>query len=960
MSAVYAHRRTSRYAHLAATSAVIIVFAFTEWLSAKYISEHSRLAGTLIEITIAVAAALAFAPLHHHIDAAIESAFTRRRRQTIEALHAFRSELASFNDTAQLLRRVVDAIGHHCRAHACAVYIKREHYRAEASSFDVPAVEVDPDDPLVVRLRSTGTPASPQALQSPAPGTIAFPMTVAGELVGFVCVAAPGAFERDVDDALVLLSESLAMALNALEPMLRASGVAVPNNLPAGLPPLIGRGEEIAEIRDLLTQARLITLTGTGGVGKTRLALHVASEMRANPGGLWFVDLAALDDASLVPAAIAAVFAVPDDGGERSLIDKVCAHLHDRTLLIVLDNCEHVIAEAALAAARLLERCPYVQVLATSREPLGIPSEEPYRVPSLPVPPRGKALSAEDAMSYPAVALFAARARSANRSCELNDANVDLVAEIVRRLDGIAMAIELAAPRVKVLSLEQLCARLNERFELLTGGARTALPRHQTLRALIGWSYELLDENEKALLRRCAVFRGDWSLEAAEAVFNARDAVGEWRTIDVLEALVDKSLVSAQAGPAGPRYRLLETTRAFALERLAGDERNDTFVRYSRYYAQLAQRTGAHYWRDDFDAWMDSVREELENYRGGIASGLRPGGDPDAAASIVAHLRWYWNAAARREGSALTERAIAVCAQHASPACGLLSLCAALLDTSANALSSARTAADALHPDAATPPYAEACALVGIALGRAGRVQEAREPLGRALDLARATGENRLIGWVLSMVAYWLGASGETSRARELFDEAAVIVGACADPWQLARLHVHRAEFLFKQRDVEGALASARAAERAFRSRNADTGLCVALLNASAYLLAMDRFEEAWDAAREGLELALRLDNAMARAWAVGHLAEVAAANGDASRAARLLGHADAIYAKTGTAREPTEQRGYDRTLLLISGALPQHEMSGLFMAGSVEAIEAIARDAQAIARPRARERVGH
>jgi predicted ATPase len=961
MRALSPRHRSRWYAYTAVTTVVVLGFAIAEWGAERYISDRSRVASTLVEIGIVLLATLVFQPFHRRVEAAVESAFMRRRRQALEALSRFRRELTSYNDVGQLLRRVIEAVEHHMEAAACAVYLRRDVYRAEASSFETPAPNVDVDDPLAVRLRSTGTPAQPATLQSAAVGTIAFPMTVAGDLIGFVCVHARyGEYEPEEMQGLGMLVESLGIALSALDPYLRRQSLNVPNNLPAALPPLIGRGDDVAEIKELLNRSRLVTLTGAGGVGKTRLALHVASEMRANPDGIWFVDLAPIDDPALLPSAIAAVFDIADEGGDRRLIERVGGALQARQLLIVLDNCEHLIGAAASAVEHLLQTCPRVQFLATSREPLGLSNEEPYRVPSLPAPPPGERATAETIMSYAGVALFVARARTAQRDFELTDENAEAVADIVRRLDGIAMALELAAPRLKVLSVEQLRGRLDERFKLLSGGSRTALPRHQTLHALIGWSYDLLNEPEKALLRRSAIFRADWSLEAAEAVCSG-ERESEWSVIDLLEALVDKSLIGVQTGGESRRYRLLESTRQFALERLdEANERAAVALRYGRYFAGLAERTGGSYWQSDSDRWTACVREDLENYRGAIACGLAEDGEAITAAAIVAHLRWFWYATARREGHDLVTRATAACKESApAEVCGLLALCTALLDTSAQALAYAQKASSILvRPN--DPARIEALTLEGLTLGRAGRLEESRSRFDEAAASARAQGEPRLIGWVLSTVAYWYSAYGEAARASELFDEAAQVLRASGDAWQLARLHVHRAEFLFTQADLAGALSSAREAQAVFRARYADTGLCVSLLNATAYLLAMGRFEEAWESAREGLELALRIDNAPASAWAIGHLAELAAETGDVALAARLLGYADSVDIDTGGAREPTEQRGYDRAMHLIRERFSEKEIFDLMAAGATATRDAIAREATSIPRPRARAKVLH
>jgi predicted ATPase len=934
---------------------VVLVFALGEWWTEKYIADRSRFASTAIELAIVLLATLAFRPIHQRAEAAIEAAFTRRRRQALEALSRLRAELTSFNDVPQLFRRLIEAVDHHGEAGGCAVYVRRDVYRAEASSYDEPAPSIGLDDALVIRMRSTAIPAKPRALRSAAPGTIAFPMTVAGELVGFLTVTAKrGDDDPETAAALAGLAEAAGLALVALQPQLRAPRVDVPNNLPAGLPPLIGRDEELAEIKALLEGSRLVTLTGAGGVGKTRTAVHVASEMLRNEDGIWFVDLAPLEDPALVPSAIAEVFDIADEGGARRLIDRIAAALKAKHVLIVLDNCEHLIDAAAEAVSYLLQTCPRVGVLATSREPLGVAGEEPYRMPSLPVPPEGEAQTAEGALQYGAVALFAARAHSAARTFELTDENAAAVAEIVRSLDGIALAIELAAPRIKVLSVEQLTQRLDERFKLLSGGSRTARPRHQTLRALIGWSYDLLSAAERRFLRRSAIFRGGWTLEAAETVCADPDEVA-WNALDLVVALVDKSLIVVVDDGGERRYRLLESTRQFAAEQLdEAGEREEVAMSHCRYFADVAERAGEEYWLTDSDAWTARVRRDLENHRAAIGWGFAPGGETVPAASIVASLRWLWYATARREGHVLLERASAASLADAPQRVrARLGIASAVLDDRPRTAASAAEAAAALARGVDERDEVEALTLQGAALGRTGQLSESRAIFETAVEQARAARVPRLLGWVLSMVAYWIAACGDRAGARVIFDEAEAVLRACNDPWQLARLRLHRAEFLFGEGDLTGALAGVREAQSFFRERRSDSALCGALLNEAAYLLALKRLDEAWECAREGLELACRVENSIAAAWALGHLAELAAETGDVERAARLLGRTDAAYHETGSAREPTEQRGYDRALECIGTSLPQARIDALMAEGALMGPDAAVAEALAISKPR-------
>jgi predicted ATPase len=947
MKAVSKGRRRQAYVYALVTTGIVLLFALAEWWTEKYVSDHSRVASTAIVLV----GTLVFRPIHERVEAAVEEVFTKRRREAREALARLRKELTSFNDAGQILRRTIEAIDHHMQAAGSAIYLRRDHYRAEASSYDTPAEPVELDDALAVRLRSTGAAADPRALKSLAVGIIAFPMMAGGELVGFLCVTPRSIeFEREDHQILAALAEAVGLALIVLDPKLRPPhGETRPNNLPAGLQPLIGRDDELVEIKSLFETARLVTLTGAGGVGKTRTALQIATDMLRAHDGVWFVDLAPLVDPMLVSSAIADVLGIADEGGLRPLIERVSMALKTQRVLIVIDNCEHLIGAAAEAADHLLRGCPGTFILATSREPLGIAGEERFHMPSLPVPPDGAEMTAERLLQFGGVALFVARARNAQRDFVLTDQNAAHVAEIVRRLDGIALAIELAAPRIVVLSLEQLTQRLDERFALLSGGWRTARPRHQTLRALIGWSYDLLGEAERRLLRRSAIFRGAWTLEAAEAI--CEDTPHADATfVQTLSALVDKSLIAVENDGENRRYRLLESTRQYAAEQLnAAAEREAVALRHGSFFANAALRANDAFWQTDSDSWAAHARRDLENYRAAISWGLSADGDRAVAETIVASLRWLWYASARREGRALLAQVEP--GSSADPRIrGLLGLAAAVLDNSAKAAVPAAAAAQAFLSCSDELGRTEALTFQGTANGRAGQLAESVAFFEQALSAARVSQATRLIGWVASMAAYWFGAAGNRERARALFDEAADVLHACNDPWQLARLQVNRAEFLFAQGDVAGALAGARAAEAVFRARNSDSGICVSVLNQTAYLFAQGALDQIWLSTREGLEVALKA--AMSIPTAISHSARLAAETGDPVRAARLLGYADEGYRRSGSTREPTDQREYDRALQLIAAHLSTDRVRLLLAEGAALDVDAAAAQARAIPQP--------
>ena len=405
---------------------------------------------------------------------------------------------------------------------------------------------------------------------------------------------------------------------------------ALRHNLPSQPTSFVGRAAELAELRSLVSGgSRLVTVAGPGGIGKSRLALQVAAGALDGAGdGVWLVELAPVAEPELVARTVVALLGVHEEPG-RPVLDTLANAVGDRHLLVVLDNAEHVLGAAAKLADALLRSCPRVCLLVTSREPLGISGEHVFRVAPLPVPPTGLAVPGELA-GFESVQLFAERAVLYRHGFALDDANAAAVAAVCVRLDGIPLALELAAARLGSLSVPEISSRLDQRFRLLTGGSRTALPRHQTLRALIDWSYDLLTPDEQVVLGRLSVFAGGWTLAAAEAVTAAGDA-GEWQVLDHLAALVGKSLVLADEIQGSTRYRLLETIRHYAAERLArrpGGELGETRAAHRDYYLGLVETADLHLRGPDEAAWLDRLEADFDNIRAALAFSVA---DPDSA-----------------------------------------------------------------------------------------------------------------------------------------------------------------------------------------------------------------------------------------------------------------------------------------------------------------------------------------
>jgi len=463
-----------------------------------------------------------------------------------------------------------------------------------------------------------------------------------------------------------------AVTLGLVEPLELPIRRASPrHNLPAQVTPFVGREKELVQIRQCLAEHRLVTLTGSGGIGKTRMAIQAASEVVAEyPQGVWLAELAPVADPRLVPQAVAAVWDVREEQG-RPLQVTLADYLREKTLLLVLDNCEHVIDASSQLAGTLLQRCPGLRILATSREASGVAGEFAVRVPSLSLPPAGP-ISRETLEGSEAVRLFVSRAGNALPGFELTDANAAAVEQVCRRLDGVALALELAAARIRALRVEQIAARLDDAFHLLTGGSRTALPHQQTLRATIDWSHALLSDAERACFRRLAVFSGGWTLAAAEAVC-AGEGVQAFEVLDLLAQLGNKSLVVIDREPGQEaRYRLLETIRQYAWAKLQeASEQEQSRIQHLEYYCRLAQEVEPKLYGAQQLEGLAQLDAEQSNIRAALEWGLE--NRPEAGAQLAGAMFWYWHLRSLwADGYAWLQRALAVTGGGSGPLRALL------------------------------------------------------------------------------------------------------------------------------------------------------------------------------------------------------------------------------------------------------------------------------------------------
>ena len=714
---------------------------------------------------------------------------------------------------------------------------------------------------------------------------------------------------------------------------------ALPNNLPRQLTSFVGRDTVLADVGALVQRSALVTLLGPGGAGKTRCAVQAGAELLDGwVDGVWLAELANIADPSLVASVIAQVLNVQETPS-RTVIDSLIPFLKRKKLLLIVDNCEHVMDEARSVVSAILQACPDVRILVTSREALNIAGEEVYRMPSLEVPATTK-ITSENAARYGAIALFADRALSVEKTFALTDENAPAVAEICRRLDGIPLAIELAAARVNVLSPRQLARKLDERFRVLTGGDRSALPRQQTMRALIDWSYDLLSAPERTLFRRLAIFAGGFTLETASAVV-IDDVVDELAVFDGLTSLVDKSLVQVDHGLRGTRYRLLESTREYAREKLDESGEAAALARaHAAAYLTLAETLEREWISTPSREWVARIEPELENWRAALTWALEGRGDV-ALGQRLASFSAVTFVTSQAEGRRWVQAALQTVGME-TPA-GLaarLDLQEAYIDWRFGQHAASFAAAQRAmvrYRDFGNPVFLVwAKRIAGNALVLQGRVAEGEEVLREALAGARALGADKVTGWVLEALGAARCLADDFAGARACFAEA-LDLAAASGHWQLsATVSLALAEAEFRAGDASAALRIAGEALAAYREGNDIPSIAVAQSDMAAYLVALGRYDEAFSQAREIIVPLRDAQREATLAFTLQHLAAIAAlrpkddphqAQDDAARAAGLLGYVDARAATLGALRENTERQEREKILIALREALGPDEL---------------------------------
>ena len=645
---------------------------------------------------------------------------------------------------------------------------------------------------------------------------------------------------------------------------------AVPNNLPQQVTSFVGRERELLEVGKLLENNRLLTLVGPGGIGKTRLSLQVAADALDDyPDGVWLVELAPLTDARLVAQAVASALGVKEEPG-RPIVEALLKHTKDRRLLLILDNCEHLVGACADLARTLLEAGPALKILASSRELLRIRGETTYPVPSLSTPDPHEQFVDNAITDFEAARLFVDRAIAVQPSFAISAQNAAAVADVCRRLDGIPLAIELAASRSRALSVEAIAARLDDRFRLLARGDRTALPRQQTLRALIDWSYDLLTGRERTLFRRLAVFAGGFTLDAVEAVGASGD-LGEADVLDVLTSLVEKSLVTSE--PRSTRYGMLETVRQYAQERLVeSGEEEQARSRHLAFYLGVAEAARAKLVGAEQRRWLERLDLEQQNLLAAYAWSCRVGGEHGLR--LVDAVKSYWFIRGLPE---LTYRLTVEALALADAQRHTLARCQGLFNAG------------------------QICCFMG-------RYEEAQAHLRESLEIAREIGSAERTVALLQLLGMALLGLGDTAGARAYLEEALPLARALPHKIQLAAAlnglaQIHR---------LEGRLDAAEALYEEFlelaRELEDPENIAVALLNLAMVATGRGEGDRARGMLREVVALVDQTGSRPACQSMLEVSAGLAAAAGELERAARFFGMVEAQAAATGLRRDPADE----------------------------------------------------
>ena len=661
---------------------------------------------------------------------------------------------------------------------------------------------------------------------------------------------------------------------------------SVSHNLPHQPTNFVGREKQVIEIEEKLLSVRLLTLTGPGGTGKTRLGLQVAANMTEDAiDGAWFIELASVTNPSLVAQAVASTLSIPISG-EKTIEESIIENLQSRRILLLFDNCEHLIDSVAQMVDRILKQCVDVKVLATSRENLGVPGEAIYQIPSLTLPDLKQKLPLEVMTQFEAVRLFIDRAEQAKSDFTVTSQNVPAIASICHRLDGIPLAIELAAARVRTLTVAVINEKLDQRFRLLTGGSRTWLPRQQTLRSLIDWSYDLLSEVEKLLLCRLSVFNGGWTLESCEAIC-AGEPIEGWEILDLIASLVDKSLVAIVVRNGTARYQLLETVRAYASDRLSElggteqwkDRHLDSFVVF-------AEQAEAHLTSPNQTEWLDHLEAEHDNIRSAL-EWSRSSSRCDRQLRLTASLWRFW----------LTR--------------GYLTEGREQLRV-------------ALKNDSKEDATIRLKALIGA--GNLARLQhdfqEASELITESLMLSRQQNQTSNIAISLSILGLMAWNQGKLSEALPLLEESLMSYREINDLRGVAATLNNLGMVTWSSGNSESSYQLFQESLTLRRQLRDRVGEAMSLINLGEVSYELGKFQEALTLYQTSLNIQAEIGDRRGLVESLEGLAQIAIALGLPLEAAKMFGAEERFRQESGVPLAPNRIEHHNNLLLLAQGEL--------------------------------------
>jgi predicted ATPase/class 3 adenylate cyclase len=694
----------------------------------------------------------------------------------------------------------------------------------------------------------------------------------------------------------------------------------LPNNLPQQLSSFYGREQELKEVKDLLKEHRLITLHGSGGIGKTRLALQSGADvLEEYHEGVWFADLSAVHWPEIVASVVSKALSV-GQSENRSIEESIVTWLRRKNLLLILDNCEHVLDDAAKLTKVILEQCPKVSILVTSRQPLGLGGEQVVRLAPLGLPEPNAPIVAKDAAVYPALALFIDRALAVNKSFVLTDDDAFTITEICRHLDGLPLAIELAAARVKVLSVEGLAQRLDRRFSLLTGGSRSVLPHQRALASLIDWSYELLDEKEQRLFCKLAIFGGSFSLDAAEAVCSG-DGIEDNEVLDVVASLVDKSLLVAETDGRTERYKLLESLRAYGWEKLKSREDPQQLAgRHANYYKRVALNADQAYGAKPDSVWLESVEPDVDNFRTALEWSLGAGKEAALGGIIAGCLERLWREGGlEAEGRTWISGAQAQCDESKDPhIAARLWRALAWLTSGKRSYEAAERACRLYERVGDGGGLARSLHVLAWGLCHIGEYDQAEAANDRALGWFKQHADKRQIAECLRQLANIVEARGDSSTARELHGQALALVKALGSQNNVANALANLGELEFKEGNTAEALRYVKEAIELASWGKSATDLAAYHMQSATYCIALGAPDAARSEALDGLHWAKRAQNETQILHAIQLLAFTTALGGGAERAARLVGFVGAKYKELDEPLDATGRWSWDK----LSGSL--------------------------------------